>query len=891
MDDFSVSGVEQDEIDELRKQLLDPSLDRAGTTRHIELLRGKLHHIIERIDCPPSRILAHVRVYIDGWPDLIKSDEQSVKLLIDLLKSCKTVARKASVQLNGSSSNLAVFAANALYRVHYKEKSWPLELLKLYMEDSLGQRQWVDSPETSFFTSNLLFWSTIKNDDHKSTTAVAPIESYPVNLSGEEIVVGDLPGTYLTQKKSMMTGVIPLDDESSGDEEVLEESAVSMTEVKMERAVSVNKANFSDITDRFVLDRQAAKTIVVDLLTSKSGQAVGNPNMGRVQGQGSSSTSAIVACMSTFCSLPEIRQLASCCLDKWLGNPAIVDLVKSLLCRIADCLEAVSIKMTSGSTTSGTYETLTISDMAVVREIVKLRLRLKASQLELYKSTLILIANKGIPVAKLIIRSMIAADLSSGVNAVRSDTVKLLLAILNAGHVQATLRISEVGPAGENISLSGIHAPVSSGSSISVGQRVISNVSDMVGEVFGELCYCVLTKNSLEDELDKNDNSDLAKEKEKEALCSTHRYWTPAFSRLLLDLLVRLLRGLEGSKYVDFAKVLRGILGSSKVLADAAITYNRSSERATEDSRSKQPSARRSKMHLIEWEVMHFFADVSIALQLLLASEISTLEKTLKDRYLGGTSGMLLNPLSGAASSNNNPAGYGTNVVGKEAPSSSLSLGNLIAGGNVGAGRGNGRGRGGGRGSAISSAPSSMFRGSAMRASAAVGIAARAGKLASTSASSSNPSSAAVHVVTFQDKDCVIPSTSSTSVDLDVRFQGDKNELWSKILRVQESACTWIEEVSRATDTRNVATSATDIAASSMNVSSDPQQCNAQLGLAVPCDDGDNECAENVDVHQLWAEWMQKVCCLIQSSLTKVLSLLLQYQLNPFPSLISFFIF
>ena len=245
MDDFSVSGVEQDEIDELRKQLLDPSLDRAGTSRHIELLRGKLHHVIERIDCPPSRILAHVRVYIDDRPDIVKSDEQSVKLLIDLLKSCKTVARKASVQLNGSSSNLAVFAANALYRVHYKEKSWPLELLMLYMEDSLGQRQWVDSPETSFFTSNLLFWSTIKEDGHKNTTAVAPIESYPVNSSGEEIVVGDLPETYLTHKNSMMTGDIALDDESSGDEEVLEESVVSMTEVKMERAVSVKKANFS----------------------------------------------------------------------------------------------------------------------------------------------------------------------------------------------------------------------------------------------------------------------------------------------------------------------------------------------------------------------------------------------------------------------------------------------------------------------------------------------------------------------------------------------------------------------------------------------------------------------------------------------------------------------
>ena len=863
MEDFPVSELEQDEIDGLRKQLLDPSLDRAATTRHIELLRGKLHHIIDRIDCPPSRILAHVRVYVEDRPDLVKSDEQCVKLLIDLLKSCKTLAKKSIVQLNGSSLNIAVFAANALYRIHYEEKSWPLDLLLLYMEDSLGQRQWVDSPETSFFSSNLLFWTTVKDDCCNSTLKAAPNDDFPTHSLGEETVDGNLRETYLKQKDATRTGGSTPDDDSSGDEEVLEESTVSMSEVEVERALSVKmsaKRDLSSVSDRYVLDRQAAKDIVVDLLTSKSGQTVGN-SIGRMQGQGSSSTSAIVACMSSFCGLPEIRQLASCCLDKWLGNPAIVDLVKSLLCRIADCLEVVSIGMSSDSVKFGTYETLSASDMAVVREIVKLRLRLKASQLELYKSTMILIANKGIPVAKLIIRSMIAADLSSGVNAVRGDTVKLLLAILNAGHAQATLRMSEGG------SKDCFPTSVSSSSSLSVGHKMVSNVSDMVGEVFGELCHCVLTKNSLEDVHDHNDDIDAV----KETLSSNHRYWTPAFSRVLLDLLVRLLRGLEGSKCLNFAKVLRGILGSPRVLADAAIAHYRSLDKATEDSWSKQPAGRKSKSHLIEWEMMTFFADVSIALQLLLASEISTLEKSYKDRQLQlvSTSGMLLNPLSGAAPNSNNPVGYGANVAGKDTPSASLPLGNGMAGGNMGTGRGSGRGRGGGRGTALLSAPSSMFRGSAMRASAAVGMVPRTGKLGITAASS-GAVQAAVQAASVQDKDCSISITSSSSEDLDAKFQLDRNDLWTKILSVQESACSWIEEVSRASDARIVASSGTSSGVSSMDCSGDLQQHITQPPSAPSCDDGDNESAESVDAHQLWSEWMQKVCCLIQSSLTKV---------------------
>lgn len=183
----------------------------------------------------------------------------------------------------------------------------------------------------------------------------------------------------------------------------------------------------------------------------------------------------------------------------------------------------------------------------------------------------------------------------------------------------------------------------------------------------------------------------------------------------------------------------------------------------------------------------------------------------------------------------------------------------------MGTGRVSGRGRGGGRGTALLSAPSSMFRGSAMRASAAVGLAPRTGKLGNTAASS-GAVQAAVHVASVQDKDCSISITSSSSEDLDAKFQLDRNDLWTKILSVQESACSWIEELSRASDARIVISSGV----SSMNCSGDLQQHITQPPSAPSCDDGDNESAESVDVHQLWSEWMQKVCCLIQSSLTKV---------------------
>ena len=132
-----------------------------------------------------------------------------------------------------------------------------------------------------------------------------------------------------------------------------------------------------------------------------------------------SSIWTVVATIRSFCALPEVRLLASQCLEKWLMNPALVDQVKLLLQSITENVAtdddvdddvntysggregeaSTRTRASSESTRTGASADSTRtrascgrlipSDMQVVREIVRMRSRLKASQTEMHRHAVI----------------------------------------------------------------------------------------------------------------------------------------------------------------------------------------------------------------------------------------------------------------------------------------------------------------------------------------------------------------------------------------------------------------------------------------------------------------------------------------------------------------------
>lgn len=187
--------------------------------------------------------------------------------------------------------------------------SWPLDLLNIYLDDALGCRQWVDAPELSFLTKNLIEW-----------TNYAILSSNMFNTSFIE------------------------EDDSSGEEEILDASTNS-----------TNNGILSDICDRFQGRHNEALNIIFSTLANRCGLEVNKISLNSpkeytqiIHSLNPSSTSlmnassVLITTMQSFYLLPPIRFLATKCMSIWITNPALVEYVGRLLFQIGQGLQSYS---------------------------------------------------------------------------------------------------------------------------------------------------------------------------------------------------------------------------------------------------------------------------------------------------------------------------------------------------------------------------------------------------------------------------------------------------------------------------------------------------------------------------------------------------------------------
>ena len=216
-----------------------------------------------------------------------------------------------------SKNSLTRLGGLILIELYKNKLSWPLELLSLYLDDSLGCRQWVDSIELLFLTQNLLEW--IKH----------------LNLTSNN--------NKIKKKKSNQEEKEEEDEEnSSGEEEILDTSSNSM-----------NNGMLFDIYDRFQGRHDDALKIVFHTLAQRCGLKIDkisetssteytqiiqelNPSTNSLM----NASSVLITTMQSFCSLPPIRFLATKCISIWISNPALIEYVGRLLLQIGQSLQS-----------------------------------------------------------------------------------------------------------------------------------------------------------------------------------------------------------------------------------------------------------------------------------------------------------------------------------------------------------------------------------------------------------------------------------------------------------------------------------------------------------------------------------------------------------------------
>lgn len=110
---------------------------------------------IKSLSSPKSKndpVLVMSLLYLGKIRPHIFANDNITAALISLLK---TDPQHSVRHTNKNNTTVFVMAANLLARGHFDKKKWPESFVKVYMDDAVNERLWVDSEECIFFIDNI----------------------------------------------------------------------------------------------------------------------------------------------------------------------------------------------------------------------------------------------------------------------------------------------------------------------------------------------------------------------------------------------------------------------------------------------------------------------------------------------------------------------------------------------------------------------------------------------------------------------------------------------------------------------------------------------------------------------------------------------------------------
>ncbi|CAH8545718.1 unnamed protein product [Schistosoma bovis] len=252
---------------------------------------------------------------------------------------------------------LHVLIANILYLALSSQTKWPSKLVKVYLEDSLANRVWVDQDECRLFVLNLEtvfpktfgdprgLFSILSSNQNGSIGSNQP--------SGSASCSTNTPSVNAVFNVLGLAGIQPY---LGSDPSVLgstqyerDEISEAISNVLKNQSTSVTRTIFgcdmsSHVLPRFEACRQAVEVIVINTLRDALGRRSGNtPSTLQANATNSSTSSSIISTSSATsvtsgdaaqlrnllrtlgmaAGISEIRGLVATRLEPWLTNPKL----------------------------------------------------------------------------------------------------------------------------------------------------------------------------------------------------------------------------------------------------------------------------------------------------------------------------------------------------------------------------------------------------------------------------------------------------------------------------------------------------------------------------------------------------------------------------------------
>ncbi|XP_077172247.1 integrator complex subunit 1 [Paroedura picta] len=234
---------------------------------------------------------------------------------------CSLLRRDASINFKAKGNSLvSVLACNLLMAAYEEDENWPEIFVKVYIEDSLGERIWVDSPHCKTFVDNI------------QTAFSTKIPPKNILLHGE---VGRGGAGDLSAGNSPHPSVP--DEEDSQSELLIAEDKMSP---EQEGQLMPRYDDLADSVEEYVLD------MLRDQLNRRQPMDSVSRNLLRL--------------LSATCGYKEIRQMSVQRLEMWLQNPKLTRPAQDLLMSVC--------------TNCNTHSS---EDVEVVSNLIKIRLKPK----------------------------------------------------------------------------------------------------------------------------------------------------------------------------------------------------------------------------------------------------------------------------------------------------------------------------------------------------------------------------------------------------------------------------------------------------------------------------------------------------------------------------------
>ncbi|XP_071797108.1 integrator complex subunit 1-like isoform X1 [Asterias amurensis] len=300
---------------ELVDQVLDA--DAAEDDDRIDgLLCGGLKTLKSTRAKPASQLYLSLMYLAKIKPMLFESED-----VVDYV--CSLLKRDISLSFKSKGNPLvSVLACNLLMHAYLYEDNWPNAFVKVYLEDAMGERVWVDHPSCREFCNNI---QTAFGTKLPPRHLMQPMEQLRHASNTPDPASGS-----------------PLRDE--GDPGSESNSSHQTDEIDLSA-----DAQAEGVTPRYSLLKDSIETYVVDFVRDQL-----------TRRQGMDTPRNLLRVLTAACGFPEVRLLAALRLEMWLQNPKLTRPAQELLMSV--CLNC------------DTHEQ---EDVEVIGHLIKIRLKTK----------------------------------------------------------------------------------------------------------------------------------------------------------------------------------------------------------------------------------------------------------------------------------------------------------------------------------------------------------------------------------------------------------------------------------------------------------------------------------------------------------------------------------